>query len=91
MTPSAGTAAASSNDGPTTLQVGDLVVTIDRIWGESQGFLRFTRISLPKGAVFKVSDVSHSSGDFILNLANVFDDDVFRQISARCIGRIAIS
>ena len=69
----------TANDGP-TLQVGDLVVATDKIWAESQTFLHFmrrqtgSRIPLSKGAVFRVSDVIHSSGDFILNLANVFDE-----------------
>ena len=83
MASSASTAAAvataASNDG-TALQVGDLVVAADKIWAESQTFLHFmrrqtgSRIPLPKGAVFRVSDVIHSSGDFILNIANVFDE-----------------
>ena len=70
---------AASNDG-TTLQVGDLVVTTDKVWAESQTFLHFmrrqtgSRIPLPKGAVFRVSDVIHSSGDFILNIVNMFDE-----------------
>ena len=83
MASSASTAAAvttaASNDG-TALRVGDLVVATDKIWTESQNFPHFmrrqtgSRISLPKGAVFRVADVIHSSGDFILNIANVFDE-----------------
>lgn len=76
------TAAAATtiaNDEP-ALQVGDLVLATDKIWAESQTFLHFmrrqtgSRIPLSKGAVFRVSDVIHSSGDFILNLTNVFDE-----------------
>ena len=78
-TAAAATTTAASNDG-TALRVGDLVVATDKIWAESQTFLHFmrrqtgSRIPLPKGAVFRVSDVIHSSGDFILNIANVFDE-----------------
>lgn len=77
---SATTTPADAASTGTTLQVGDLVVATDKIWAESQTFLHFmrrqtgSRIPLSKRAVFRVSDVIHSSGNFILNLTNVFAD-----------------
>ena len=78
----AAAATTTDNGDDTSLQVGDLVVATDKIWAESQTFLHFmrrqtgSRIPLSKGGVFRVSDVIHSSGDFILNLANVFDESI---------------
>ena len=80
MASSTAAAATGTANDNTSLQVGDLVVAKDKMWAESQTFLHFmrrqtgSRIPLSKGAVFRVSDVIHSSGDFILNLANVFDE-----------------
>ena len=80
MASSTAAAATGTANDNTSLQVGDLVVAKDKMWAESQTFLHFmrrqtgSRIPLSKGGVFRVSDVIHSSGDFILNLANVFDE-----------------
>ena len=68
----------TSNDNGPNLQAGDLVVTTDKIWAESRTFLHLmrrqtgSRIPLSKGSVFRVSNVIHSSGDFVLNLADLF-------------------
>ena len=80
MASSTAAATTTTTTSDTSLQVGDLVVATDKIWAESQTFLQFmrrqtgSRIPLSRGAVFRVSDVIHSSGDLILNLANVFDE-----------------
>ena len=72
-------ATGAADDFP--LRVGDLVLVASPFWADSQNFIHFMRrqsgstIPLSKGAVLRVADVIRASGDFVLSLANLFDDD----------------
>mmetsp|Transcript_6652 Transcript_6652/g.14557 ORF Transcript_6652/g.14557 Transcript_6652/m.14557 type:complete len:362 (-) Transcript_6652:59-1144(-) len=75
----ASASATAADDFP--LRAGDLVLVASPFWADSQNFVHFMRrqsgstIPLSKGAVLRVVDVIRASGDFVLSLANLFDDD----------------
>ena len=88
------TSGASVSAGPIgvddfPLHIGDVVLVKSTIWAESQNFLHFmrrqsgSRTALSKGAVLRVADVIVASGGFVLNLANLFDDEKARDAHTR--------